>query len=120
MAKHLFYHEVNKINLLDSVTKKLDLYVVLFMLTARSIVMSFFTRFNGNFCIFVQQILGKTVKRSSILDKKLQWELKSLAEPDDPYPTLIGKTVCTSDFYEGMLSNQYFHSNLNTLKMYLL
>jgi len=50
----------------------------------------------------VQQILGKTVKRSSVLDKKLQWELKSLAEPDDPYPTVIGKTVCTSDFYEGI------------------
>jgi len=47
------------------------------------------------------QILGKIVRRSSILDKKLQWELKSLAEPDDPYPTVIGKTVCTSDFYEG-------------------
>lgn len=55
----------------------------------------------------VQQILGKTVKRSSVLDKKLQWELKSLAEPDDPYPTVIGKTVCTSDFYEGINYKSY-------------
>lgn len=54
----------------------------------------------------MQQILGKTVKRSSVLDKKLQWELKSLAEPDDPYPTVIGKTVCTSDFYEGIKYNK--------------
>lgn len=35
------------------------------------------------------------------MDKKLAKELKSLAEPEDPYDTIIGKTMCTHDFYEG-------------------
>lgn len=46
-------------------------------------------------------ILGKIVQRPALLDKKLQRELKLLAEPDDLFPTLIGKTMCTTDFYEG-------------------
>lgn len=46
-------------------------------------------------------ILGKTVHRPAKLDKKLARELKSLASPDDPYETIIGKTLCTNDFYEG-------------------
>lgn len=28
-------------------------------------------------------------------------ELKSLVEPEDPYDTVQGKTMCTYDFYEG-------------------
>ncbi|XP_058830389.1 uridine phosphorylase 1 isoform X1 [Topomyia yanbarensis] len=46
-------------------------------------------------------ILGKIVHRPAILDKRLVRELKSLASPDDPYDTITGKTMCTSDFYEG-------------------
>ncbi|EDW45168.1 uridine phosphorylase 1 isoform X2 [Drosophila sechellia] len=46
-------------------------------------------------------ILGKTIHRPAKLDKKLARELKSLASPDDPYDTIIGKTLCTNDFYEG-------------------
>lgn len=46
-------------------------------------------------------ILGKIVHRPAKMDKKLAKELKSLAEPEDPYDTIIGKTMCTHDFYEG-------------------
>lgn len=47
-------------------------------------------------------ILGKLVQRPAKLDKKLARELKSLADPSmDPYETIIGKTMCTHDFYEG-------------------
>lgn len=28
-------------------------------------------------------------------------EFKSLADPEDPYDTIIGKTMCCNDFYEG-------------------
>uniref|UniRef100_A0A1I8NAW4 Nucleoside phosphorylase domain-containing protein n=1 Tax=Musca domestica TaxID=7370 RepID=A0A1I8NAW4_MUSDO len=46
-------------------------------------------------------ILGKVVHRPAKLDKKLARELKALASPDEPYDTIIGKTLCTNDFYEG-------------------
>lgn len=46
-------------------------------------------------------ILGKIVHRPAVLDKRLVRELKSLASPDDPYDTIVGKTMCTADFYEG-------------------
>lgn len=46
-------------------------------------------------------ILGKIVHRPAILDKRLVRELKSLASQDDPYDTIVGKTMCTADFYEG-------------------
>lgn len=46
--------------------------------------------------------MGKIVHRPAKLDKKLTRELKSLADPtEDPYDTVIGKTMCTHDFYEG-------------------
>lgn len=49
-----------------------------------------------------QSILGKLVQRPAKLDKKLARELKQLADPTfDPYDTVIGKTMCTYDFYEG-------------------
>lgn len=47
-------------------------------------------------------ILGKIINRPAKLDKKLGRELKALAVPtEDPYDTVIGKTMCTHDFYEG-------------------
>ena len=48
-----------------------------------------------------QPMLGKIVKRPAKLDRKLVKELRALAHPDDPYETVTGKTMCTSDFYEG-------------------
>ncbi|XP_074039227.1 uridine phosphorylase 1 isoform X1 [Leptinotarsa decemlineata] len=46
-------------------------------------------------------ILGKIVKRPTRLDKKLVRELKALADPEDPYDTVTGTTMCADDFYEG-------------------
>ncbi|CAG5130568.1 unnamed protein product [Candidula unifasciata] len=47
-------------------------------------------------------ILGKVVQHSSQLDPGLQQELLSLANlQKDNYQTLVGKTMCTLDFYEG-------------------
>lgn len=46
-------------------------------------------------------MLGKMVKRPAKLDKKLIRELKAMADVEDPYETICGKTMCTSDFYEG-------------------
>ncbi|CAH0776917.1 unnamed protein product [Bemisia tabaci] len=46
-------------------------------------------------------ILGKVVKRPAKVDKRLMRDLKLLADPNDPYPTISGKTMCTTDFYEG-------------------
>lgn len=49
-------------------------------------------------------MLGKLHSRPARLDKKLTRELKALATAEDPYDTLIGKTMCTYDFYEGAYS----------------
>lgn len=59
---------------------------------------------------FEQIVLGKVIHRPAKLDKKLAKELKSLADPDtDPYPTVMGKTMATDDFYEGkILPQSYF------------
>jgi uridine phosphorylase len=52
----------------------------------------------------LQSVLGKLIKRPAKLDKKLIRELRALSEPDDPYETVTGKTMCTYDFYEGNCS----------------
>jgi uridine phosphorylase len=46
-------------------------------------------------------VLGQVVRRPATLDKTLARELQSLSESNDPYETVIGKTMCTYDFYEG-------------------
>ncbi|CAK9832923.1 Uridine phosphorylase 1 [Anthophora retusa] len=46
-------------------------------------------------------VLGKTLRRPAKLTRSLACELKSLAHPENPYDTVIGKTMCTDDFYEG-------------------
>lgn len=46
-------------------------------------------------------MLGKPVRRPSKLDKRLVRELKALADPEDPYDTITGTTMCANDFYEG-------------------
>lgn len=48
-----------------------------------------------------QPVLGKLIQRPAKLDRKLTHELKSLEDRDDPYDTVIGKTMCADDFYEG-------------------
>lgn len=46
-------------------------------------------------------VLGKLVRRPARLDRTLARELQALSEPDDPYETVTGRTMCTYDFYEG-------------------
>lgn len=46
-------------------------------------------------------VLGKVIQRPAKLDKKMVRELKALADPEDPWQTVSGKTMCTYDFYEG-------------------
>ncbi|XP_012251633.2 uridine phosphorylase 1 isoform X2 [Athalia rosae] len=47
-------------------------------------------------------VLGRMVHRPARLDKHLIRELQAFAKPDqDPYDTVVGKTMCTYDFYEG-------------------
>ncbi|KAL6427660.1 hypothetical protein ACFW04_008847 [Cataglyphis niger] len=46
-------------------------------------------------------VLGKLVRRPAKLDRQLARDLKALAHRDDPYDTVIGKTMCSNDFYEG-------------------
>ncbi|KAG8221906.1 hypothetical protein J437_LFUL006725 [Ladona fulva] len=51
--------------------------------------------------VLEQAHLGKLVQKPAKLDKKLARELLSLSSPDEPYDTVLGKTFCTDDFYEG-------------------
>lgn len=52
----------------------------------------------------LQTILGKQVYRPAKLDQKLVREFMSLVDPtQDAYETVCGKTMCTNDFYEGIL-----------------
>ena len=41
------------------------------------------------------------MRRKSHLDTKLREDLVGLAHEEDPYDTVVGKTMCTDDFYEG-------------------
>ncbi|XP_031413969.1 uridine phosphorylase 2-like [Clupea harengus] len=50
---------------------------------------------------FEQVILGKVIIRSTELDADLAEELSQYASEMPELPTVIGKTMCTSDFYEG-------------------
>ena len=48
-------------------------------------------------------------------------ELKALAHSDDPYDTVSGKTMCTSDFYEGQgrLDGAFCEFDENEKKEYM-
>lgn len=65
----------------------------------------FFEQITRMSIYFMQLVLGKSVKRPSKLDRRVVKELKALADPEDPYDTVSGKTMCTYDFYEG---DKYF------------
>lgn len=49
----------------------------------------------------LQMVLGKLVRRPAKLDRQLARDLRALAHRDDPYDTVVGKTMCSNDFYEG-------------------
>ncbi|XP_058907546.1 uridine phosphorylase 2 [Kogia breviceps] len=50
---------------------------------------------------FEQVILDNVVTRSTELDRELAEELFNCSKEIPDFPTLIGHTMCTSDFYEG-------------------
>lgn len=50
---------------------------------------------------FEQVVLGDVVVRSTQLDKDLAEELLACSRDIPDFPTLIGHTMCTYDFYEG-------------------
>uniref|UniRef100_A0A0A9Z8J9 Uridine phosphorylase 1 n=1 Tax=Lygus hesperus TaxID=30085 RepID=A0A0A9Z8J9_LYGHE len=70
---------------------------------------------------FELPVLGKLVQRPALLDKKLVRELKALHHPEDPYDTVTGKTLCTTDFYEGQgrLDGAFCDFNENEKMAYL-
>lgn len=51
---------------------------------------------------FEQVILGKTVVRNTDLDQSLAEELLQCSKELGQFETVIGNTMCTLDFYEGM------------------
>ena len=54
---------------------------------------------------FEQVILGKTVVRNTDLDLSLAEELLECSKELNQFETVIGNTMCTLDFYEGMISD---------------
>ncbi|KAJ7398686.1 Uridine phosphorylase 2 [Pitangus sulphuratus] len=64
------------------------------VITDRAVDSSFRPRFE-------QVVLGDVVVRSTELDKELAEELLACSREIADFPTLIGHTMCTYDFYEG-------------------
>lgn len=50
---------------------------------------------------FEQVVLGKVITRSTELDVGVSKELLQCSSELDDVSTVIGNTMCTSDFYEG-------------------
>ncbi|XP_060027542.1 uridine phosphorylase 1 isoform X2 [Erinaceus europaeus] len=50
---------------------------------------------------FEQMVLGKRVVRSTDLDEQLVVELLQCSKDLNEFPTIVGNTMCTLDFYEG-------------------
>ncbi|XP_054427258.1 uridine phosphorylase 1 [Pteronotus mesoamericanus] len=50
---------------------------------------------------FEQMVLGKQVVRTTDLDAQLVQELVRCSADLDEFPTVVGNTMCTLDFYEG-------------------
>ncbi|XP_045053349.2 uridine phosphorylase 1 isoform X2 [Desmodus rotundus] len=50
---------------------------------------------------FEQVVLGKRVVRSTVLDTRLVQELAQCSADLSEFPTVVGNTMCTLDFYEG-------------------
>lgn len=51
---------------------------------------------------FEQVVLGKVITRSTELDEGVASELLQCSTEMKNVPTVIGNTMCTHDFYEGM------------------
>lgn len=50
---------------------------------------------------FEQVVLGKVITRSTELDEGVAGELLQCSSELENFPTVIGNTMCTHDFYEG-------------------
>ncbi|XP_030376265.1 uridine phosphorylase 1-like [Scaptodrosophila lebanonensis] len=46
-------------------------------------------------------VRGKAEQRPTTLDAQLAREVADFARPEDGFQTVLGKTMCTNDFYEG-------------------
>lgn len=46
-------------------------------------------------------ICGKRVSRPTRLDQNLAKDIQGVSRPDDDFKTVLGKTMCAMDFYEG-------------------
>lgn len=68
------------------------------VITKQSVDANFLPRFE-------QVILGKTVMRNTDLDEGLAEELLQCSKELNQFETVIGNTMCTMDFYEGMSSD---------------
>lgn len=68
---------------------------------------------------FEQVILGKTVVRNTDLDQSLAEQLLECSQELNQFETVLGKTMCTMDFYEGtdatvcpIIWQQLIHSDM--------
>ena len=52
-------------------------------------------------CVYLQATLGMILQHPAFLDKVLCEELRLIGQEDTDYQTVVGKTMCTYDFYEG-------------------
>lgn len=53
-------------------------------------------------CSLIQMVLGKAVTRPAVLDSKVAEEIYECGKDCD-FLTMLGGTLCTDDFYEGLL-----------------
>jgi uridine phosphorylase len=51
--------------------------------------------------IHEETILGELVQRPAIMNQAFAEEIRALARPEDDFKTVVGKTMCANDFYEG-------------------
>ena len=49
----------------------------------------------------LQYSLGKAIERPVVVDLDLARDLQACAKHGDHFPTILGKTLCADDFYEG-------------------
>ena len=57
--------------------------------------------FKQEFELILQATLRMILQHPAFLDKHLCEELLEIANQDKAYKSVIGKTMCTYDFYEG-------------------
>lgn len=59
-----------------------------------------------------QSILGANVRFPALLDQSIASEMAALADPQDDFKTIKGKTYCTDSFYDGKLNFFKFSTEL--------